>query len=232
MQIHHADLETCHTANGTVVVIDVIRAFTTAAFAFAAGVRDIIPVGTVEEALSLRDEEQDTLVMGEVGGLPPDGFDYGNSPSALIGASLCGYRLIQRTGAGTQGLVRSMNAETLLACSFVCAGATVEYIRRHSPRQVTLVSTGKDGEDQACAAYMEALLCEEAPDTAALLQLTYDEGHRRLNEALKNGVGTEAQAKQFAADLDCCIDLDRFDFAMPVFRQDDLLILVKNRRNE
>ena len=225
MQIHHANLETCHTANGTVVVIDVIRAFTTAAFAFAAGVRDIVPVGTVEEALSLRNQASDTLVMGEVGGFPPDGFDYGNSPSALKGANLQGHRLIQRTSSGTQGIVRSVKADTLLAGSFVCAGATVEYIRRQSPDHVTLVSTGKDGEDQACASYIEALLRDEVPDTAALLKLTFDEGHRRLNEALKNGRGTQAQAKQFAADLDCCIALDQFAFVMQVHRQGDLLVL-------
>ena len=37
MKIHYATLESCHDATGTVVVIDVLRAFTTAAYAFAAG---------------------------------------------------------------------------------------------------------------------------------------------------------------------------------------------------
>ncbi len=47
MEIHYATLETCSAATDTVVVIDVIRAFTTAAFAFAAGVRDVVPVSVM-----------------------------------------------------------------------------------------------------------------------------------------------------------------------------------------
>ena len=121
MQIERATNDTCAIATGAVVAIDVIRAFTSAAFALAAGARDIVPVGTVEEALALRERFPGSLAMGEVGGYPIEGFDFGNSPSALLGRDLSGRRMIQRTSAGTQGLVRSLKAETLLASSLVCA---------------------------------------------------------------------------------------------------------------
>ena len=39
--------------------------------------------------------------MGEVDGQPVEGFDFGNSPSKLIGRNLAGKHLIQRTSAGT-----------------------------------------------------------------------------------------------------------------------------------
>ena len=45
MMIQRATRETCGEATGTVVVIDVLRAFTTAAYAFAAGAADITLVG-------------------------------------------------------------------------------------------------------------------------------------------------------------------------------------------
>src|SRR5262245_35721190 len=173
LSMAYANLETCETAPDTVVVIDVIRAFTTAAFAFAAGASDIITVGTVEEALSLSDHFPGSLVMGEVGGRQPLGFDFGNSPAALIQADLSGRRIIQRTSAGTQGLVRSLCAETLLASSLVCAGATVNYIQQQKPVSVTFVSTGNNpqvDEDDACAYYLAALLQGETPDPQALLQ--------------------------------------------------------------
>src|SRR6266508_6970461 len=103
MHFERATLETCGAAIGAVVVIDVIRAFTTAAFAFAAGAREIVLTSAVEEALALRAHFPGALVMGEVDGLPVEGFDFSNSPAELIGRDLGGRRMIQRTSAGTQG---------------------------------------------------------------------------------------------------------------------------------
>jgi 2-phosphosulfolactate phosphatase len=68
MKFEQVSLQSCAEATGLVVVIDVIRAFTTAAFAFAAGAETITLVSTVEEALTLRKQQPDSLVMGEVGG--------------------------------------------------------------------------------------------------------------------------------------------------------------------
>src|SRR5690242_17004327 len=151
MRIEHTTRETCGDATGAVVAIDVLRAFTTAAFAFAAGARDIVLVGEVEEALALRARFPGALAMGEVGGLPIPGFDFGNSPADLAGHDLHGRRIIQRTSAGTQGMVLSRRAETLLAASFVCAGATARYLQRAAPECVTFVITGiypdRDGDE-------------------------------------------------------------------------------------
>ena len=225
MQIKQATLETCSTAGGVVVVIDVIRAFTVAPFAFAANAGDIVPVSTVEEALALRDRLPGSLVMGEVGGFPPKGFDFGNSPAAMIGQDLQGRRLIQRTGAGTQGIVRSAKAQTLLAVSFVCASATIRYIQQQAPEQVTLVSTDPHGEDQACAEYLGALLRNQSPNTAALLGRVREAGQQRIVAMKSKGLITEAQQAEFEADIDCCIDLDRFDFALLVERRGELLVM-------
>jgi hypothetical protein len=49
--IRTATLETCSTATGVVVVIDVWCSFTTAPFAFATGARDVVPIASVVEAL-------------------------------------------------------------------------------------------------------------------------------------------------------------------------------------
>lgn len=221
MQIEQATLDTCHTADGVVVVIDVIRAFTTAAFAFAAGAEYIFPVGTVEEAFALRDRFPGSLIMGEVRGRRPDHFDFGNTPSVLAHSDLSGRRMIQRTSAGTQGLVRSTNAEVLLAASFVCARSTTQYIQQLNPSKVTLVATGfapEGAEDEACADYLKALLRGEQPDAMPFLERVRNShaGHRL----------SDPNDPSFpAADLDCCVDIDRFDFAMPVERQENLLIM-------
>jgi 2-phosphosulfolactate phosphatase len=59
-------LEGARRATGTVAIIDVFRAFTTAAVALANGASQIIMVGTVEEALLLRRRGLGQVCMGEV----------------------------------------------------------------------------------------------------------------------------------------------------------------------
>jgi 2-phosphosulfolactate phosphatase len=224
MQIERATNQTCGVATGTVVAIDVIRAFTTAAFALAAGARDIVPVGTVEQALDLRARFPGALLMGEVDGYPIEGFDFGNSPSALLGQNLTGRRLIQRTSAGTQGLVLSARAGALFAGSLVCAAATARAIARSAPASVTLVATGvfpgRDGdEDIACADYLTALLHSEPIDRAALV--------RRVRESDSGRLFADPADPVFpASDLELCTDLDRFDFALRVERCDGLLVMM------
>ncbi|MBP7691129.1 MAG: 2-phosphosulfolactate phosphatase [Anaerolineales bacterium] len=225
MEIRFATLTTCGAARGVVVVIDVIRAFTTAAFAFKAGAAQIVPVGGVAEALGWRARWPAALVMGEVNGLPPAGFDFGNSPSALIGQDLRGRRLIQRTGAGTQGLVRSVSAEVLLAASFVNAAATVNYVQAlGGEAAVTLLPTDHtQDEDQACAEYLAAGLRGAWPDPAPYLERVRAAGRTRI-EPGPGDFGWPAWAvRQFEADLECCTALNALAQPMVARRAADYL---------
>src|SRR5215475_3431988 len=115
-------------ARGLAVVIDVFRAFSTAAYAFERGASEVVLVGPVEDAFALRRRWPDALIMGEVDGRRVDGFDFGNSTSAIARADLRGRHLIQRTSAGTQGVLAASGADVLLLGSFVCAGALVRHI--------------------------------------------------------------------------------------------------------
>lgn len=216
MKFQYANLDTCHEATEMVIVIDVIRAFTNAACVFFRGAKEIYPVSTVEEALQLKAECPDVLACGEVGGIPPDNFDFGNSPTQTSTLDLSGRAVVQRTSAGTQGIVRSTNAQQILAASFVVAKATVNYVQRLAPEAVTFVVTGQtyDGgeEDLACAAYLEALLCGYSPDPAPFLERV-----RKSNDAQ---VFYDPDMPQFPeTDIFHCTSLDRFDFAMPVYRE-------------
>lgn len=223
MHIQRATLDTCSQATGAVVVIDVIRAFTTAAFAFAAGAVDITFADTVQDALALRERMPGAFVMGEVDGRPVAGFDFGNSPSAMRGVSLINCHLIQRTSAGTQGIIRSTSADHLLAASFCCAAATVRYINRLSPSTLTLVPTAvhpddEGDEDVACADYIEALLGGAWPDAGPYVR-------RVRNSAAGRLFSDPARPDLSVSDLECCVDVDRFSFAMPVTRRNGLLVM-------
>lgn len=223
MRFSQVTLESCFNATGVVVVIDVVRAFTTAAVAFSRGAESILLVSEVAEAFALRQRFPSARLMGEVNGLPIPGFDYGNSPAALAAEDLSGCLLIQRTSAGTQGMVRSRAANVLLAGSFSCALATVEYLRRSAVGSVTFVVTGRrpgdsGDEDAACAEYLERLLVEGSADPAPYLRrvLAADTVRKFLDE---NEPDFPRQ------DLDFCTAVNRFDFAMLASRQDGLLRL-------
>ncbi len=227
MEFIYADLETCASASGIVIAIDVLRAFSTAAYALQAGALSISLVSSVEEALFLKRAHPGWLAMGELGGLPPPGFDFGNSPTQISTLGLTDRRLIQRTSAGTQGVVRSVNAGTLLAASFVVASATVRYAQRlnaapthRAHDRVTFVLTGgaQNAEDRACAEYLQALFEQRAPDPQPFIQRVYaaDDAIRHLDPALP----------EFPyEDLEACTRIDAFPFAMPVTREDGLLVL-------
>ena len=223
MEIRYVTLDTCAQATGLVVAIDVIRAFTTACFAFEAGVEEIVLVSTVEEAFAVRNTMPDALMMGEVRGLRPEGFDYGNSPSALLNLDLSGRRMIQRTSAGTQGVVLSTGAEMLMAASFVCAGTTAAYIQSLRPESVTFVRTdsrpgGYGEEDAACADYLAELLRGEMPNVAPYLT-------RVLDSRTGRKIRTARLDDMPLADLDCCVDVDRMDFALRVERLNGLHVM-------
>ena len=129
-------------ASGTVVIIDVFRAFTTAAVALARGAAKIVMVSSVAEALALRSAGVGQLCMGEVQGCAPPGFDLGNSPFAASQAHVNGMTIIQRTSAGTQGVVSARHADQLYSGSLVTANATARAILRHAPQRTTLVAMG------------------------------------------------------------------------------------------
>ena len=223
MEFKKKTLQNCSEATGLVVVIDVIRAFTTAAFAFAAGAQSITLVSTVSEAIRLRGQIPNALVMGEDMGYPVEGFDFGNSPSALINKDLKQHHLIQRTSNGTQGVVNSYNAEVLLASSFCCAQATVDYIKRLSPEEVSFVLTGlgpegRGDEDLACADYLEAVLNGSNPDPEIYL--------KRVTASRAGHYFANAKEAAFPRqDIECCLDLDRFNFALEISRIDKRLVM-------
>ena len=211
------------TATGTVVVIDVVRAFTAAACALGAGARDLVLVETVEEAFELRSAFPGSLLMGEEMGNPIPGFDFGNSPAELSSAALSGRRMIHRTSNGTRGIVRCAHAGVLLAGTFVCASATARWLRERDIRQPQFVITGiypgSDGdEDLAFADYLDALISSDQPvEAGPFLQRVQDcvHGKRIL----------QSKDPQLLEDLRLCLDIDRFPFALPVSREEGLLVL-------
>jgi 2-phosphosulfolactate phosphatase len=223
VEFRRCTIDDCHQVEGVVIVIDVLRAFTTAAWAFYRGATDILMATTVDAAFALRDRHPGTLIMGEVDALPVQGFDLPNSPTALAAADLAGRRLIHRTTAGTQGVCRAVRAEHLLATSLTIASATAKHVQSLGPETVTLVETGRcthdtGAEDVACADYLMGLLTGRVPDTEGTVA-------RVRRSVAGQRFADPAQPEFPAADLDRAIEIDRFDFAMVVQLTNGLPVL-------
>jgi 2-phosphosulfolactate phosphatase len=209
-------LEGAAQATGIVAIIDVFRAFTTAAVTLANGAAQIVMVSTTEEALSLRDRGIGQVCIGEVDGRAPAGFDFGNSPFDVSQIDFRGKTLIQRTSAGTQGIVAARQADRLYAAALVTATATAtaRALAAGTPDRISLVAMGDHGttrtnEDELCALHLRNLL----------------QGRPGNAEAVRGVILAGAEAARFhdparpylnPADLDIALDIDRYDFAIRV----------------
>ena len=214
-------LDGARTATGHAVIVDVYRAFTTAAFCVAAGAREVILVADHEQALALKRDDPSLFLTGEIGGRPIPGFDAGNSPSQILPLDLADRRVVQRTSSGTQGVVAATKADAILLGSFVIADATVRYLASRA-NDVTVVSMGERGaheasEDDACAAYLAARLSGERPDVARTIAALWERERAEWPEWFPR------------RDAELACEVDRFDFALPVTRERGLLVARPSR---
>jgi len=212
-------------AEGTVIIIDVFRAFTTAAIAFDRGVREITLVAEAEDALALHKRGVGDLLMGEVDGKRPDGFDFGNSPYEVSQAELEGKTLVQSTRAGTVGVAAATKADTIYLGSFVVAQATVDAILKEDPSLVTIIAMGDQGivrsdEDEHCSIYLRNLLEGRHPDPAALQSLIMQGGATQK-------FFDDTQLQYHPKDVELALQVNKYPFAMKVTRENGQLVARK-----
>ena len=123
-------IEGAKQARGLTVIIDVFRAFSLECYLYDMGVKEIRPVGTIEEAFRRREDLTDTVLVGERYGKKCEGFDYGNSPSSIQVENVRDKIIIHTTSAGTQGIVNANGASEIITGSLVNAKAVAEYIMK------------------------------------------------------------------------------------------------------
>ncbi|OKI94920.1 2-phosphosulfolactate phosphatase [Streptomyces sp. CB01249] len=201
------------------VVVDVMRAYTVAAWAFARGAEKIVLAGSLDEALALKGRHPDWVALKD--GAPAPGFDAVNSPGQLRSRDLGGRTVVQKTTAGTVGALAVKDAPLVLCAGFVVAEATARLLRERGGGDVTFVVTGEDGradEDLACAQYIARRAAGEAVDAAPYLRRA---GNSRAAAELAEGVREGAHPD----DVALCLELDRFPFAMVATQEDSLMAL-------
>lgn len=214
-------LDGAKNAKGIVVIVDVYRAASVASYALEKGVKYIIPVTTVEEALALKTNDPNLVLIGEVQGIKIKGFDFGNSPHELINQNLFEKIVVHRTSAGTQGLVNANRADICIFGSFPTVSAIARYIKQENPKRVSIVAMdGKDSEDNVFAEYLKGTL------------LNKNVNKEQVQNYLKNHEASarflDPTLKEFPIeDINYCLDIDRFDFVCLAKKQDSHIKIVK-----
>lgn len=201
-------------ARGLTVIIDVFRAFSTACYAFHRGAQQILPVGDINQAYRLKEQNPEFILVGERNEQKPEGFDFGNSPTHLLQTKLQGKTIVHTTSSGTQGIANAKQADEIITGSFVNAGAIVRYIQHIQPKTVSLVCMGyaceyPTDEDTLCAEFIKNEL-EEVPNN-----------FEKMVETIRKGSGarffdSEKQDWSPQTDFELCLDLNRFNFVLKV----------------
>ncbi len=149
------------------IVVDTLRATTTLAALFARGVNDVWVANAIVLARRLA-TDHGAVLLGEVGGLPPEGFALGNSPNEVMDAEFASGRAVLFTTNGTTALCEMASRGVTFAGALVNAAAIADAATRFE--HVRLVCAGESGgrrfalEDFAAAAAIARRLANGSHD--------------------------------------------------------------------
>ncbi|MFP4371340.1 MAG: 2-phosphosulfolactate phosphatase [Halanaerobium sp.] len=209
-------------AEGLTVIIDVFRAYTTAAYLFANQAEKIFIVSRIETARKLKDKVDKAILIGERKGIKIKDFDYNNSPYFISQHNFSGREIILSTSAGTKGIIAAEKAEEIITGSFVNIRAAAEYIIRKDPELVSLVAMGNNGvqdaaEDNLYAEELKKILKGKENEL-----LNEDE----IREILRTPAGDrffreESQSEMPEEDFEYSLKINRFNFVIKADKKED-----------
>jgi 2-phosphosulfolactate phosphatase len=213
----------------TVVVIDVLRACSTIAFAMSRGCERIMPVASVEAAMNLASslEKKVTLLGGEREGKRIDGFDLGNSPLEYTTEVVKGKAVVLATTNGTRAITMSQGAKEILVAAFVNMSSVVDRAASMEGGALTVVCAGESGrfalEDAVCAGMLIERVGEksavELNDGAHAARCLYRQNQGSISNLLRECEhGRYLESLGFAKDLDICSRVDSLSI-LPVVKE-------------
>lgn len=216
------------------VVVDALRASATAAMLLHAGAEQLLVVRTVDDAFAAKREMPDVLLFGERGGLPPDGFDFGNSPQT-VSAAKARY-VVFTTTTGAQRLVSCWGARTVYMGTTTNTSAVMRAATAHGT-DIVVIPAGLHGdpdfnaqEDWVAGAYLakiSGLPVGEGKDLCAYWERRIeDEG---LPLLFANAPHAEKlRAVHLESDISWCARVDVTDAVPTVIARTELGVIVHN----
>ena len=124
------------------VVIDVLRATSAICAGIENGVKEIIPVSTIEDAQRYKDDGY--IVAAERGGEIVNGFDFGNSPYSFLDPKLKGKSVVLTTTNGTKAINIAKSIPTVVIGSLNNLDSVCKWLLSQNKNVLLLGSGWKD----------------------------------------------------------------------------------------
>jgi 2-phosphosulfolactate phosphatase len=214
-----------------VVVTDILRASSAIVTAFMNGVDRILPVGTLEEALALK--EKGYKVAAERDGIVRDFADFGNSPYNFTAEQIGGRQVVYSTTNGTNAIHLASSGSQVLIGAYLNISALAEHIR-HSGRDLLVLCAGWKNrfnlEDTLFAgALAQVVLEEETYHTICDATLGAIDLYNAASENMMEYIEKVAQRHRLKKNklddvIGYCHEFDRTDL-VPVLEEDYLVPL-------
>ncbi len=194
-----------------VLVVDVIRATTTAVAFLEAGAREVWFAPDHETALALK--PKGFAVAGESQGLKPPGFDFGNGPLEALAAQVAGRPVVMSTTNGTRAAhLAARSARRLALASLWNRAAAAAWAAREAQVEIAFLAAGKEGgfgldDTYAIGAALDALTGE--PEDGALAALAVFRGYPAEVALTRSKAAQALKEVGLAEDVRAVLDLDR-----------------------
>ncbi len=193
------------------LVVDVIRATTTAVAFLEAGAREVWFAPDHPSALALK--ARGFWVAGETRGLKPEGFDLGNRPLEALAAPVAGERVAMSTTNGTRAAhLAAATARHLALASLWNRRAAAAWAAGRAREEIAYLAAGKEGGlglDDAYTIGASLAALEGEPEDGALAALAIFRGYP-AEEALGRSAAARALVGVgLAEDVRAVLEADR-----------------------
>jgi 2-phosphosulfolactate phosphatase len=219
-----------------IVAVDVIRATTTAVTCVALG-RDCFPVPSLDAAVPLAAKLTNPLLVGELGGSMPYGFDLNNSPAALELRTDIHRPMILLTTSGTRLICGAEESQAMYVACLRNYSAQIAHLAAHHPA-VAVIGAGSRAEsreeDQLCCAWIaEGLVAAGYEPQDARTHVIIEQWSGMSVESIIGGASAEyLRNSGQSRDLDFILthidDLDevyRFEHGQVMKHSEELLFI-------
>lgn len=204
--------------NATVIVVDVLRATSVIITALSNGAKSVVPVTSVEEALSTKKKLESVVLGGERKAQKIEGFDLSNSPLEYKSEVIHDRNVVITTTNGTKAISKSSAANKVYIGALINAKAVSSKAVKNE-KDIIIVNAGTNGvfsmdDFITGGAIIDEILSEqeyELTDIAKTALVIY-RSHKDIKSYVKGAAHYQILVDLgLEEDIDYCLQKDLFN---------------------